>query len=267
MTRLAWMTDIHLNFLGTAQIEIWLHDIRLQNYDAVLITGDIGEANSLQDYLIRIADYLGIPIYFVLGNHDYYGSSIENVRANIRRLHTDHTQLHWLPELGVVRLSDTIGLIGHGAWGDGGYGDFLSSELMLNDYQLIQDLCDLEPSQRLFKLRALGQSAGLYIERNLPIALQRFEHVYVALHVPPFQEACWYDGKTPADDDDYLPHFTCKAVGDVLLDIAGQNPSKKITIVCGHTHGSGEVMMRPNLQVITAGAEYGQPTVARIFGV
>lgn len=267
MVRIAWMTDIHLNFLGTAQIEDWLSTIKKDDYDAMLITGDIGEADSLQDYLIRIADYLGIPIYFVLGNHDYYGSSIQNVRANVRRLNAAHGQLHWLSEQGVVKFSDTVGLIGHGAWGDGGYGDFLGSELMLNDYHLIQDLCNLEPNQRLVKLRALGQASALYIQRNLSIALERFEHVYVALHVPPFQEACWYAGKTPLDDDDYLPHFTCKAVGDVLLDIAEQYPTKQITVLCGHTHGSGEAMMRANLHVITEGAEYGQPMIARVFSV
>lgn len=267
MTRIAWMTDIHLNFMGTVQIEDWLRTIKQQDFHAMLITGDIGESDSLQDYLIRINGHLGVPIYFVLGNHDYYRSTIENVRANISRLNAEHAQLNWLPEQGVVKLSDTVGMIGHGAWGDGGYGDFLNSDLMLNDYVLIQDLCDLEPQQRLLKLRALGQSAGIYIRRTLPTALQRFEHVYVALHVPPFQESCWYNGKTPNHDDDYLPHFTCKAVGDALLDIADQYPTKQITVLCGHTHGTGEVMMRPNLHVITAGAEYGSPTIARIFSV
>lgn len=267
MTRIAWMTDIHLNFLGTSQIEDWLHTIKQEDYQIMLITGDIGEADSLQDYLIRIAEYLAVPIYFVLGNHDYYRSSIENVRANIRRLNTDYPQLNWLPEQGIIKLSDTVGLIGHGGWSDGGYGNFLGSNLMLNDYVLIQELCDLDSRARLIKLRALGQDAALYIQRTLPTALQRFEHVYVALHVPPFQESCWHEGKTPPDDDDYLPHFTCKAVGDVLLELADQNPSKKITVLCGHTHGTGEVMMRPNLQVITEGAEYGQPNIARIFTV
>lgn len=267
MTRIAWMTDIHLNFMGTVQIEDWLGEIKQNDYQAMLITGDIGEADSLQDYLIRMAEHLAVPIYFVLGNHDYYRSSIENVRANVRRLDSEHAQLNWLPEHGIIKLSDTVALIGHGAWGDGGYGDFLGSGLMLNDYVLIQELCDLESSVRLSKLRALGEDAARYIQRTLSTALERFEHVYVASHVPPFQESCWHEGKTATDDNDYLPHFTCKAVGDVLLALAEEHPSKKITVLCGHTHGGGEAIMRSNLQVITAGAEYGHPTIARIFTV
>lgn len=265
MTRLAWMTDIHLNFLGTIQIENWLRELKKEQFHALLISGDIGEADSLEDYLIRIGGKLGVPIYFVLGNHDYYRSSIENVRANIRRLHNENAGLNWLPEQGIVQLSEAVAMVGHGGWGDGGYGDFMNSSLMLNDYILIQELNDLTLSNRLLKLQALGQDATDYIQRILPLALARFEHIYVALHVPPFQESCWYDGKTPPDDDDYLPHFTCKAVGDVLLKIADDYPDKQITVLCGHTHGSGETTMRPNLHVITSGAEYGQPTIARIF--
>lgn len=35
-------------------------------------------------------------------------------------------------------------------------------------------------------------------------------------HVPPFREASWHQGRI--SDDDWLPHFTCKAVGDVLRE-------------------------------------------------
>ena len=49
-------------------------------------------------------------------------------------------------------------------------------------------------------------------------ALERFEHVLVLTHVPPFREACWHEGRISGDD--YLPYFACKATGDVLLDEA-----------------------------------------------
>lgn len=265
MLRMAWMTDIHLNFLGTEQIEAWLNDVKREDFDTLVITGDIGEADSLYDYLVRISEQLNMPIYFVLGNHDYYRSSIKQVRAHIQHLNDEYDLLNWLPLHGVIKLTETTALIGHGAWGDGGYGDFMASSLMLNDYVLIQDLANISPLTRQMKLRALGQEAALYIERTLPKALDRFQQVYVALHVPPFQESCWHDGNTPPDDDDYLPHFTCKAVGDVLLNIASNYPERQITVLCGHTHGWGETTMRPNLHVITEGAIYGQPTIARIF--
>ncbi len=39
----------------------------------------------------------------------------------------------------------------------------------------------------------------------------------MATYIPPFREAAWYEGRPSADD--YLPFFSCKAVGDVLLDV------------------------------------------------
>lgn len=267
MTRLAWMTDIHLNFLGTMQIETWLNTVQRQDFHALLITGDIGEADSVADYLIRMSGRLNVPIYFVLGNHDYYRSSIEQVRAKMRRLDQEHVYLNWLPEHGVVKLNDNTALVGHGAWSDGGYGDFMGSNIVLNDYVLIQELADIDAVHRLMKLRALGQEAAGYIKRILSVALLRFQNIYIALHVPPFREACWYNGYLPDNNDDYLPHFTCKAVGDVLLELAETYPTCNMTVLCGHTHGSGEARPRPNLHVITGGAEYGNPVIADIFSV
>lgn len=72
MVQLGWMTDIHLNFLAMPQIDAWLEIIGGDNPDILVITGDIGEAHTVADYLIRMVKRLDIPIYFVLGNHDYY---------------------------------------------------------------------------------------------------------------------------------------------------------------------------------------------------
>jgi hypothetical protein len=100
----------------------------------------------------------------------------------------------------------------------------------------------------------------------MPDALEKYAQVYVALHVPPFAEACWHRGKIPTDaNDPYLPHFTCRAAGDALLDLATLYPQRQITVLCGHTHGSGDVYLRDNLHIITGGAEYGDPRIQRIF--
>lgn len=267
MVRLAWMTDIHLNFLEPMQIDNWLSDVRKVRPHAVLITGDIGEASTYEDYLIRIAGRLGVPLFFVLGNHDYYHGDIAQVREKAMMIENEYACLNWLPAHGVVKLSEDTALVGHGGWGDAQYGDFLNSSVMLNDYMLIDDLNGLAPVNLQKKLQSLGEDAAKILVPQLEAALIAYDHVYVATHVPPFQESCWYDGQTPADDDDYLPHFACKAVGDVLLDMADRHPEKQIVVVCGHTHGWGETQMRPNLQVITEGATYGQPMIARLFDI
>ena len=66
---------------------------------------------------------------------------------------------------------------------------------------------------------------------------------------------------------DYLPHFACKAVGDVLTRIMQAHPQSKLTVFCGHTHGGGEIRVSDNLRVLTGEARYGQPKVERILEV
>jgi 3',5'-cyclic-AMP phosphodiesterase len=85
----------------------------------------------------------------------------------------------------------------------------------------------------------------------------------VATHVPPFREACWHEGKL--SNADWLPHFSCKAVGEALRRAAKAHPDRKIRVLCGHTHGAGTAEILPNLKVFTGGAEYGEPAVQGVF--
>jgi hypothetical protein len=81
-----------------------------------------------------------VPIYFVLGNHDFYHGSIAAVRQAVARQSAASRWLHWLPISGVVPLTATTALVGHDSWADGRLGDFLGSEVLLNDYVLIAEL-------------------------------------------------------------------------------------------------------------------------------
>lgn len=65
MTRVVWLTDIHLNFLTGRRIDAYLASVRSQNPDVVLISGDIGEAPTVVNYLRRIEAGLQRPIYIV----------------------------------------------------------------------------------------------------------------------------------------------------------------------------------------------------------
>jgi enoyl-CoA hydratase/carnithine racemase len=67
--------------------------------------------------------------------------------------------------------------------------------------------------------------------------------------------------------DGSLPFFGCKAVGDVLLAAAQSYPKCQILVLCGHTHGGGELQVAANLRVVTGPAEYGKPEVQRVIEV
>src|SRR5947209_18601256 len=84
--RLAWATDIHLNFVTASEVAEFCERIVRASCDALIITGDIAEGTSIASYLKTLATHVPMPIYFVLGNHDFYGVYISEVRAAVTQL-------------------------------------------------------------------------------------------------------------------------------------------------------------------------------------
>ena len=269
--RIAWLTDIHLEWLSEDDLAAFLDSMLAHEPTAVLVGGDIGQADSVVRFLRQMSRRLDRPIYFVLGNHDYYGGSIAAEQSAIRDLCRDDANLTWLDEAGVVGLTPETALVGHGAWADGRYGDFAGSAVMLNDYFLIEELRTpgllFGHGKRglLNKLHRLGDAAAEAVRQVLPAAFENHRHVLFLTHVPPFRQACWYRGK-PSDDNG-LPHFGCKAVGDALLSVMHDLPDRELTVLCGHTHGGGEVDVLGNLRCLTGEAAYGKPVVQRLFEI
>lgn len=263
MKRLAWLTDIHLNVANPNAISALCDSVK--DADAVLITGDIGEARDLTRYLRILDRRLGIPLYFVLGNHDYYRGSIAAVRLEVAALHNHAPRLLWLSNAGVIELTSETGLVGHDGWADGRFGDYEGSDIVLNDYFLIEELAGLDASERLEKLRALGDEAANYLRTILPEALRRYRHVIVLTHVPPFREACLHQGQIAGAE--WLPHFASRSMGLALIEAMEAYPDREMTVLCGHTHSPGEAQILPNLRVLTGAAENGRPQVQCILDV
>jgi 3',5'-cyclic-AMP phosphodiesterase len=263
MPRFAWLTDIHLNFLSTERCDEFLAELAALKLDGLLIGGDIAEAHDLAGYLAELDNALAIDIYFVLGNHDFYYGSIGGVRAAVGEFCAARPRLHYLTQCGVERLSGGAGLVGHDGWADGRLGDYEQSVIFMHDYQLIEELAVFGKRDRWQVLQTLGDEAAESIRRTLPAALDRYRQVLLLTHIPPLREACWHEGRLP--DDQWAPHFTCKAMGDAILEIMPKYPESQLTVLCGHTHGAGEARPLENVLILTGRAEYGQPTVQRVF--
>lgn len=263
MKHISWLTDIHLDFLSPTKIKAFCSNIVEHNPEVVLIGGNIGDARSIKAYLWILEDELCRPIYFVLGNHDYYNGSIVGVQSAIKEFCDGSEWLHGLPAAGVVELTKETGLIGIDSWADGRLGNYQDSMVLLNDYSLIKELAGLDQKTRLFKLDELGDRAASDLRDILPRALVRFPHVLLLTHVLPFMKECWHDENISSDY--WLPHFGCKAVGDVLAECMRSYPDCEVTVLCGHTHSGGNTHILPNLNVKTGGAEYGSPSAQEIL--
>jgi predicted phosphohydrolase len=246
-----------------------MRDVAASGAQGLLLGGDIAEAPSLAEWLRFVADQLDMRVYFVLGNHDFYGGSIAAVKGQMAAL--DHGGLVWLDEAGVIPLTNSLALVGNGGWADARLGDFAGTNVLLNDYVMIEELRRAgsisEPTNPLSgwmhkgalaaRLAQLGDAAAAALRPVLTEALQRFDEVLVLTHVPPFRDACWHEGQISADD--WLPGFTCKAMGDLLSELAAEHPDRRLNVLCGHTHSSGDVTLAPNLRVRTGPALYGHP--------
>jgi 3',5'-cyclic-AMP phosphodiesterase len=252
--RATWLTDIHLNMVRPLALRAFYDRVRQERPDCLFVTGDIGEADSVG----RFVEELGAiaPVYYVLGNHDYYRSSIHTVRENL--------PAGWMPDAGPVQLSDRTVLLGVDGWGDARCGD-LESTIQLSDWHLIEELAALryDRKARIELLQELG-TAEAFVLGELLARAPASEQLVVLTHVPPFPEACVYEGEqsSPA----WLPWFTCIATGELLAEYARAHPQKQITVLCGHSHGVSTCRPVENLEVRTGGwppgvDDYGNPIV------
>lgn len=276
--KLLHITDIHLDHASEITIKKFARKIREVQPSAVIITGDIAEAPSITTHLGHLDLLLEnkCPIFFVLGNHDYYHSSIKEVREEMSKLFTydetskitQESRLGWLGNSGVIPLTEKTALVGHDGWYDGQYANWFKSRVWLNDYLLIAELGDtVSPLKELKfkKINELSLESAEYVKTQITEAFKTHEQVIVATHVPPFRENAVYNKKI--SDDDWMPHFSSKHMGDMLLEMASQNKDKYITVLCGHSHGYADFRAMPNLRCYTGQARYGQPCISKIFEV
>jgi predicted MPP superfamily phosphohydrolase len=265
MKKLAWCTDIHLDHSDGDKVEgftqeEFMRKVEEQKPDALLICGDIAEGTTVSHHMNWMENRFGFPTYFVLGNHDYYRSSFEKVRAEMTSFTKTSKRTKWLPALSEpARITDDVCVIGHDGWYDGRFGDYHGSRVELNDFHYIHDFISIDGgSSRLALMRKMADQAAEFLGDAATKALKNFKQVIVVTHVPPFKEASTYRGK-PANDS-YLPFFSCKSTGEALVEVMSANPDRQMMVLCGHTHeGPGQHRILPNLTVVVGAATYGKP--------
>jgi UDP-2,3-diacylglucosamine pyrophosphatase LpxH len=256
--KLIWITDAHLEFVSPRDVDSFLGTVARLLPDAVLFTGDISVASRIERHLTAIATTINCQVYFVLGNHDFYGGSFDSVKAAVTETCGVFPSLNHLGHGEIVSLDSETVLIGHGGWADGRAGNGLRSTVQMNDFIHINDLL-LERRSLFETLERLGRESADYISEMAPKALAKAKSLIVATHVPPFVEASLF--KNRPSEPDFAPHFVNVSMGSALLDVADAHLQSTITVLCGHTHHEAHFQARPNLVIRVGGAEYGSPKV------
>ena len=89
---------------------MFIEQLREAEPDVVILAGDIGTAESVEDYLDEIDDALDCPVLFVMGNHDFYGGSIQGVRTRVAALARSSRGLTYLTDTDIVELTASTGV-------------------------------------------------------------------------------------------------------------------------------------------------------------
>lgn len=262
--KLTWLSDLHLDRVPEGKRKVFYGQLRKEDFDAVLITGDISDARHLAAHLRELARACGSrKVHFVLGNHDFFGSSLDEVDRAVAAVCRDEGNLRHLGQGEVVRLSETTALIGHRGWADGRAGWGSNSKLRNPDQFAIEDLRNLSKKAFFEKMAELGRASARYFREVLPYSMTCYEHVIVATHVPPFKGAAYYDGKPCGRH--HLPHYTNISAGAAIKAIAGSFRRSRVTVLCGHTHSSAALEVTENVNVQTVHARPGNPAIQSTF--
>jgi predicted MPP superfamily phosphohydrolase len=265
-----WLTDLHFNFIDNNEFIAFAERVRDARSSGVIITGDIATSNVLVYYISALEKIIEKPIYYVLGNHDFWGSSVEDVHKAMRELDGMSQYARYLPNTPYVQLSSTTSLVGHDGWYDVLNGN-VNSDMTLNDWTSIGEYTvkrrGMFPDRSTIQevSRTLAAQAAAHVVNGIKACARYSKEVIVATHVPPFPEAHVYNGSQ--GDAEAMPFFTSRTMGNVLLEASRTYPRIAFRVLCGHTHGAWSGNITKNLRVDVGGAEYGAPAFAGIVGV
>lgn len=254
-----WATDMHFDAVPKHQFLEWCQQAKETEADLLLIGGDICNGKHGLQLLKEMASIVEKPLYFVLGNHDFYYGSIHAIRSMADNLSKESPWIHYLPQAHIIELTPKTALIGHDGWADARAGDFHSSTVILNDYVLIDELKNRSKEELQKKLSELGEESARYLSSVLREAFQKYENVILLTHVPPYTDACYYKGEKT--DKNWSPHFVNQKTGEVILDVFKDYPGRQLMILCGHSHSAADVYITPSLRVVAAESELGNPKI------
>lgn len=264
--KLLWLSDLHFDRVDARLRQTFYERLREAIWDAAVITGDISVAGLLPTHLSELAETCAPrKIFFVLGNHDFYGTGFRDVDHAVAECCRKHPNLRHLGQEEIITLSEDSALIGHRGWADGrAWGGRWSGE-RTPDQDLIRDMRYVSTFAMYRKMGQLGRESGDYFRALLPRALSCHRKLLIATHVPPFAEAVRFNGR-PCEPSK-LPHFVNASAGGVIKRIGEYFSQTRITVLCGHSHHSAKVRISPNLEVRVGGVRSNCPTIQDIFEI
>lgn len=250
--KIDWYTDLHLDHLEDAPRLAFLKQMVSTTSDAIAITGDIATGPIIKDILSWLERHSKKNIFFVLGNHDYYMTGISALREELVVQLEDAEHLHYMTRSPARELYKNIAIIGEDGWYDGSTGDFMDPRMVVNDWEHIQEFRGLERAYIKGACQALAAEAAERLRAKLEWAFDFYdaERVLCLTHFPPFV------GMT---DERWEPFTSNTFMADALREGMQGRSGKTLSVLSGHVHRPGRLVIDKNVEVLTGGATYGAP--------
>ena len=253
-----WLSDLHLDAAASDERELFFCKLEAHPAQRIVIGGDTADGLLSFEYLKAIEKKTGKEIFFILGNHDCYGTSIAVQKNRAKLLEQEHPRLCYLTAHDPIPLSDEVCLLGHDGWSDGREGAF-SYSVCLRDYFEIEELKARTPAELQKTLADLGDESAYETRKRLEDAFSKYKHVVFVTHSPPFRNTCLYQNQI--SNDMWAPHFVNKAMGQMLQDVCTKHPQNTLVVLAGHSHHFADVDILENLRVVVAPSDLGMPLI------
>lgn len=250
-----WFTDTHLNNVLPWTKALFIRNIIKEKPKGIFLTGDISNGLTTAFNLKLLAKFIDCPIYFVLGNHDYYFSSIYDTHAKIKKICEKYKNLIWLTESDVISLTDEVALIGTEGWYDASIGKpqylrYTLDRLLISDFRKIPLL-----SEKIQMFKDLASNSCTILSNKLHKALEQgYKSIYILTHFPPWKEATRDEGTIM--EPFWLPYNVNLRLGKTIEDIMVDHKKRNVTVLSGHTHTDSWIHVSRNIECKVNKAKY-----------
>ncbi len=249
--KLLHVTDPHFDYAPKFEYDSFISKVRARDFDIMVISGDICDGAYADKHLSKLLRDIKKPIFFVLGNHDYYNTSCEFSQAKATQIAKGIHYLSTMPS--PIKLNPNVAIVGDDGFYDGLHGEGARTKVQLIDFRKTFDFA----GRNKFDVMAeLAQASAARLRGKLEEAVDLdVKTILVATHVPPFVESSRHRGKISSDE--FLPLFSSKTMGDLMLEVANKHKDIDFFVLCGHTHCPCVVTVEDNLIVCVGEAHIG----------
>jgi predicted phosphodiesterase len=224
--RLLILSDLHREIYPNRDLGI---DLSVSKPDVIILAGDIDKGPRSIQWASDL--FAGLPVLYVAGNHEFYGSDIDRVPDKIKDACTDTPNVRFLDQGEFIYLfPEPVRFLGATMWTDFALFGIPRRPIAMaacaekmNDYHAIRVAKDgyrkLRPNDTL----ALHNSTRRWMETKLPETFTG-KTVIITHHAP----AMW------SVPDEYTSDIVSSAYASDLEDIA----LRADLWIHGHTHTS-----------------------------